>query len=660
MSIASAWPPEPAPEASEQVMGELKRLRRVSLLLAGTIFVCGPAVVGAQVLSPNPTMPTGSPVQQGDQNQSREDRRPAPPPVYDPTGGGVNVSPAAIVDTDRNLLNIDRAIASSQETSASDLKAPAAPNEFEKYVERVIGRPLPRFGTNLLLPSSRDFSTPATAAVPPDYVLNVGDVVAIYMTGSVEGSVEREVDTQGNVFLPKIGQIHLAGIRYADLRDRIAAAIGRQYRGYDVTVGIRRLRGIRVYVTGFANHPGAFTVSSLSTIANAVLQAGGPSSGGSFRSVKLYRNGAEVADFDLYELVRGGSRLNDAVLQNEDVLFIPPVGPQVAVVGSVNEEAIYEARAGETLNDVLRFAGGANSLGEKDRMFLYRTGQGSRPGPQQIGIQTGPSVPAAAGDIVQVLSEGSLAQPVDRQSILVRLEGEVNRPGNYYVAPNTPLSEVLAKAGGLTPRAFAYGARLQRASVKEQQRESYAEAIKQLELTLAASPLTQDQSQSAGERQSQLAGARQVLERLRTAEPDGRVVLDISPAANTLPAEVLLENNDEIYVPPRATTVGVFGAVYRPASFYLDGRQVLRVRDYIDRAGGTLRAADSKGIFVVRANGEVLPRRRGALNARVLPGDVIFVPVKTQSGAFWSRLKDLTSTLFQIGLSAATVSAVVN
>jgi protein involved in polysaccharide export with SLBB domain len=629
--------------------------RIVVWLLAATVATAGPAT------AQRATVPAGSPLQgtnDRDQDQDQE-RRTATVPVIDPTGGGSPVGETKISDDPRNLANIDRS-AELLNVNRAGMKAPAEPNEFERYVERALGRKLPRFGTELLLPASRDFATPATAAVPPDYLLNPGDVISIYMTGSVEGSVEREIDNEGKIFLPKVGEIRLAGIRYADLRDRISAAIGRQYRGYDVTVGIRRLRGIRVYVTGFANNPGAFTVSSLSTMANAVFAAGGPSSGGSFRSVKLYRHGAEVADFDLYELVRGGSRLHDAVLQNEDVLFIPPAGPQVAVVGSVNDEAIYEAKPGETLDDVLRYAGGPNSLGDTSRVILYRSSDNDQVGPRQIDRRSAATIAVAGADILQVLSKGTLTQPIDRQSVLVRIEGEVNRPGNYYVAPNTPLSDVMAKAGGLTPRAFAYGTRLQRLSVKEQQRESYAEAIKQLELTLAASPLTQDQSQSAGERQMQLAGARQVLERLRTAEPDGRVVLDISPAAMTLPADVLLENNDQIYVPPRATTVGVFGAVYRPASFYLDGRQPLRVRDYIDRAGGTLRAADTKGIFVVRANGEVLPQRRGALKARVLPGDVVFVPVKTQSGAFWSRFKDLTTTLFQIGLSAATVSAVID
>ncbi len=637
-------------------MAEVKFAKQVVIALLMSAAMAAPAP--AQRV--DPSVPSGSPLNGKDNDDSYRNTQSAPP-MYDPTGGGAPVSATNIIDTDRNLINIDRALAASAlDSGAAGLKPPPPPSEFEKYLERVLGRHLPRFGANLLLPASRDFATPATAAVPPDYILNVGDVISIYMTGSVEGSVEREIDNEGKIFLPKIGEVRVAGIRYADLRDRISAAIGRQYRGYGVTVGIRRLRGIRVYVTGFANSPGAFTVSSLSTMANAIFQAGGPASGGSFRSMKLYRNGQEVADFDLYDLVRGGNRVNDAVLQNEDVLFIPPAGQQIAIVGSVQEEAIYEAKPGESVEQMLAAAGGPNTLGDPTRVILYRTSDMDQPGPRQISRDQAAMTQVQGGDVLQILSKGSLIQPIDRQSVLVRVEGEVNRPGNYYVPPNTPTSNILQLAGGLSPRAFPYGTRFVRESVRAQQQESFEEAIRQLELTLAAAPLTADRSQSESERGTQIAGAKAVLERLRQARPDGRLVLDISPSAQSLPENILLENNDRIYVPPRASTVGVFGAVYRPASFLIGEARPMKVKDYVDQAGGTIRAADRGEIFVVRANGEVLSRRRGALNSYVYPGDVVFVPVKTQSGTFWAKFKDITTTLFQLGLTAATVVSVTD
>lgn len=631
------------------------RLCTILLAIAGIVGAANAQVAGQNI-------PSGSPLNNSGNNQSSGDLDSEPSAAVGQTIAAPPPSrilePKSISDTS-TILTLGQPQSGSGDQTGKLWKAPAEPGEFEDYVAKVLGRKLPRFGEDLLLPSARDFATPTTASVPPDYIINPGDTITISLAGSLEGSADREVDTNGNIYLPNVGTIHVAGVRFGDLHDRISEAIGRQYRGYTVGVIVSKLRGIRVYVTGFANNPGAFTVSGLSTLTNAVLQAGGPSAGGSFRSVKLYRNGHEVADYDLYELLRGGNRINDAVLQNEDVLFIPPAGEQVAVFGSVHEEAIYEAKPGETIEDMLKAAGGPNTLGDPSRVILYRTADTSHIGPQQISRSQTASIPVEGGDLLQILSKGSLVQPIDRQSVLVRVEGEVNRPGYYYVAPSTPLHTVMQMAGGLTPRAFAYGTAFTRQSVKLQQQQSFKEAISQLELTLAAAPLTADTSQSESERATALAGARAVLDRLKKAQPDGRVVLNIAPDATALPGDVLLENNDSIYVPPRSTTVGVFGAVYRPASFNIGDGRPLRVKDYIDRAGGTLRAADRGGIFVVRANGDVISEKRGAMHTRVIPGDVIFVPVKTQTGGFWAKFKDITTTLFQLGLSAATVTAVV-
>lgn len=615
-------------------------------------------------------IPSGSPLDSGQssQNGSIQSQRQSGPnsavegadTVSNPFGTSSLVQPFAVAGADgSSMLAQQLALSRLLNDQSYLVKAPASPGEFEKYIESLLGRKIKRFGSDLVLPAQRDFAAPAEASVPPDYTVRPGDVLKIALTGSVEGSVARVVATDGTIFLSGVGSVKVAGVRNADLEDTIARAVGTKFRAFEVAVNIEQLRGIRVYVTGLANNPGAFTVSSLSTLANAVFQAGGPSSGGSWRSVKLYRKGREVTDFDLYQLMRGGRQVADAQLQNEDVLFIPPAGQQIAVIGSVQEEAIYEAKPGENLADILAAAGGPNTLADRSRVILYRNNGSGTPGPREIETSLLRGETVAGGDIVQVLSAGTLAMPTDRQSVLVRIEGEVNKPGIYFVPPNTPMAEVINKAGGLTGNAYTFGTRFTRQSVKIQQQDSFREAIRQLELTLAAAPLTADQSASQGERESQVAGARAVLDRLRQTEPDGRIVLNLAPGSTGLPGSVLLENNDTIYVPPRASTVGVFGAVYRPASFLLDGgTPQLKVADYIDKAGGEVRAADRRNIFLVRASGEVISSKRGALKTRVVPGDVVFVPIKTQSGTFWSKFKDITTTLFQLGLSAATVVAV--
>jgi protein involved in polysaccharide export with SLBB domain len=504
----------------------------------------------------------------------------------------------------------------------------------------------------LLLPGNRDYAVPATTTIPASYQLNVGDVVAISLNGSIDGSVEVEVNTDGKIFLPKVGPVSVIGVRYADLKQVISRAIGTQYRGYSVTVGISSLRGVRVYVTGFANNPGAYTVNRLSTLLNATLAAGGPSSGGSLRSVKLYRRGQEVADFDLYDLLLRGDRGGDAILQNEDVLFIPPLGEQIAITGSVNVEAVFEIKSGETIASAIAHAGGTNVLADVTRAMLYRAGNLEKMSGQEISLADQALFAVKGGDIIQLLTIGSLRRPIGLQTVVVRIEGEVNKPGNYIVPPNTDMAQIVELAGGYTRQAFVYGTKVERVSIKTQQQESYKEAIKQLEFNLLSAPLTSGRLDNSN-RDIELSSARALLDQMRQAEPDGRLVLDVDPLATTLPGGLIMETNDRISIPPRPATIGVYGAVYRPASFALNPDKRVKVRDYIDRAGGELRAADRSGIFVVRASGDVISKRRGALDALVLPGDVVFVPVKSQSTSLLAKIREVSQVIFQLGVGVA-------
>ncbi|MBP6736143.1 MAG: SLBB domain-containing protein, partial [Rhodobacteraceae bacterium] len=306
----------------------------------------------------------------------------------------------------------------------------------------------------------------------------------------------------------------------------------------------------------------------------------------------------------------------------------------------------------------VRVAGAPNCIADPDRIIQYRTRDGSaRPGPIEVPQGEALKFAAVGGDILQILSRGSLIQPVARQSVLVRVEGEVNRPGNYYVAPNTPLATVMEMAGGVTDRGYVYGTRLVRQSVREQQRVSYAEALDQMEFALASAPLSVGSSVSEGRIAAEMKSAREVLDLLRKREPDGRVVLSMAPNSPSLPTDLLLEGNDHLIVPPRPSTVGVFGAVYRPGSFLIEGAP-LTLKQYIERAGGEHRSADRSRVFVVRANGDVITRKSGVLSKPAVPGDVVFVPMRSTRSDIWQRIRDITSVIFQLGVTAAAVNSI--
>ena len=542
-------------------------------------------------------------------------------------------------------------------------KPPPQRSEFETFVDKSVGKSLPRFGENLVLEGSKGFVTPSTAVVPPSYVLNPGDELHVGATGAVEANLNLTVDSEGRIFVPRIGAIDLAGVRYGDLAAAIKRRFNDQYKHVEVSAIISRLHGLTVYVTGSAVSPGAYTVSSLSTMANAVLAAGGPAPGGSYRIIELRRGGELVSRLDLYDLLINGDKSHDAVLQNQDVLDIRPTGPELAITGSVNDEAIFEAKAGESLGDMIKLAGGPNSLADRSRIVVSSLADLDQGGSQQLTFAQAATTPARAGDIVRILSLANMARPIERQAILATIDGEVDHPGRYYLPPGSTLADLLRVSGGETSGAFVYGSVLDRVSVQRQQKINFDRVIEDLRLAAATEPLTQNSSSAvSGDRTARSAevsqGLLSLVNELHKEEPKGRIVLPISYEAPSLPAGLRLENLDSIYIPPTPTAVGVFGLVYQQDSYlFVPGKEL---GDYLRQAGGPRDKTAAVGeIMVVRANGSVISRSEAhnLLRLKAQPGDVIFVPVRTGPTLF-DRLLAASQLVFQygVGLGALALS----
>jgi len=536
-------------------------------------------------------------------------------------------------------------------------RPPPEPGEFETFVAKALGAPLPRFGSSLILNGGKGFATSPTTTVPPDYRLNPGDELIIGVTGSVEADLRLTIDSEGRIFIPKVGSANVAGVRYGDLTAALTRKINEQYKQVTVSVAVGRLHGLTVYVTGQAVSPGAYTVSSLSTMVDAVLAASGPTAGGSFRTIQLRRGGELVTTLDLYDLLLKGDKSHDAILQNGDVIDIRPAGAEVALSGSVNAPAIYEAKPGETLADMIAFAGGLNSLADDTRLVVARLSDLDGAGTQQLTFAQARTLPAERGDIVRVLSVANIARPLERQAILATIDGEVDHPGRYYLAPGSTLGDLVARAGGMTSGAFVYGTDFQRASIRRQQKAGFDRAIDDVALAVAAAPLSElrGTADSIGTAQARQQSALAVTSRLKQIEPDGRIVLNLPYGASNLPLETKLEDNDRITIPAQPKTVGVFGAVYEPGSFLFTSS--MRLSDYLKMAGGSQRFADGGSIFVVRANGSVVSSHQvqnfGSQPA--LPGDVIYVPIRTSPGAF-ERVREIATVVYQLGLGVATLA----
>lgn len=536
----------------------------------------------------------------------------------------------------------------------SPVVRPAPPSEFEAFVK------LPRFGANLvneLAANASDYSP----LVPPDYITQSGDELQISLWGSVDADLQLTVDRSGRVTIPRVGPVLVAGVRFADLRETIAARVARTFKNFELSVSLGRLRGVRVYVTGFAQRPGAYAVNGLSTVMNAVMRAGGPSPSGSFRQIELRRQGRLVGNFDLYDLLLKGERNDDRLVQPDDVIFVGPIGPQVALLGSVNHAAIFELKRNDTLADLIRMAGGLSAVADRNRVALERLDERNALRVIELPLPAASTTTLANGDVVRVFSAVAAALSTQRQNKRVRVEGEVANPGEYVLPAASSIGDALRASGGLTPAAFIYGAQFTRESVRVTQQENYDRALRDLETESVRQSASRRVStaEDAATQEAQAAATARLIERLRGLQPSGRIVLQLAPAATTLP-DLALEDGDRLYIPPQPSTVGVFGSVFNTGSYlFVPGRTL---DNYLRLAGGPTKGADEGSVFVVRANGDVISSRQdrnffnrgnriGPLRAE--PGDTIFVPEEMDKATFVQHAKDWTQILYQFGLGVA-------
>ncbi len=245
-------------------------------------------------------------------------------------------------------------------------------SEFQTFVTQSIGRVLPMFGYDLFRKAPNTFAPVDHIPVTPDYTIGPGDELLVHIWGQVEANQSVMVDRNGMINLPKVGQVSVVGVRYQNLSSHLKAAIGRMFKNFELDVSLGKLRSIQVFVVGQAARPGNYTVSSLSTLVNALFASGGPSAKGSMRHIQLKRAGKILTEFDMYDLLQKGDKSKDIQLLSGDVIYIPTVGAMVAVAGSVNTPAIFELKDNETLASVLNLAGGLTNVAAGQKVTLER------------------------------------------------------------------------------------------------------------------------------------------------------------------------------------------------------------------------------------------------------------------------------------------------
>jgi protein involved in polysaccharide export with SLBB domain len=706
-------------------------------------------------------------------------------------------------------------------------------------------------------------------------VISAGDELRIRIWGQVNFSANLRVSREGEIYLPKAGEVHVSGLPFSAISAHLRNALERVYRNFDLSVDLGEIHSIQVYVTGHAEQPGEYTVSALSTLVDAVFLSGGPAGSGSMRHIQLKREGKVITDFDLYALLVKGDKTGDAQLQPGDVLYIPATGAEVALLGSVRQAGIYELRGEETIDNLLDAAGGRTAIASGGRLSVeridnhaqrnafelstdhaglatlladgdivridsilssyretvtlrgsvanpgrFRWHEGMRlselmpdrdslmtrdywwrrtqlglPAPEftpltgsranQSGVEGAPvsgfpgrqlstgsranhpgteqtpdSIPALQfqqsansqdksrpitaestdsgagaslasagrdgqinveknllspgvqtdwnyaviervdpktmtpslipfdlgklvfdhapsqnlelepGDVVTIFSQDDIRLPIEEQTKYVWLEGEFVHPGVYSVRPGESLRSLIARAGGLTAKAYLFGSDFTRKSTQELEQKRLSEYADRLQHQLARDSISLTAQAGGGTQGAVSSGEiasinRELIARLRQYRPTGRIVLDLNPhstGAEALP-DMAMEDGDRFMVPFEPGTVQVIGAVLNQNSFLY--RDNAKVGEYLHLAGGPSREADRGQSFVLRADGSVTSHDAGKPlfasgfdNVRLYPGDTVVVPEKSLRPSAMREFLAWTQIFSQLALGAAAVDVI--
>ena len=331
-----------------------------------------------------------------------------------------------------------------------------ADKDFTEFIVKITRLQLAPVGDEALKPFGYDIFTDAESTfapavdipVPSDYVVGPGDQLRVQLYGSTNRSVTLTVGRDGQVSLPQIGPIAVAGQRFSAVKSSIESRISQQMIGVRADLQMGATRAIQIFLLGEVERPGSYTVSGLSTVTNALFAGGGMTRVGSLRNIQLKRNGQLIRTLDLYDLLLKGDTSNDARLLAGDVVFIPPVGSTAAVNGEVLRPAIYEIRSSSTVGDLLRLSGGLTPQAEASEVRLERLNERGERAVTNLDLNSGDAraLVLRNGDILRILRVRNTLDGA------VSVAGHVYQPAPFEYHPGLRLSEVLSFES-LKPRA---------------------------------------------------------------------------------------------------------------------------------------------------------------------------------------------------------------
>lgn len=420
-----------------------------------------------------------------------------------------------------------RALERIQRAPRVDLAAEGDSVAPEPPPDSADGDGLPLFGRDLFFRVTTEFQPILYGPVDEGYRLGPGDEILLVLSGGVESAYSLEVNRQGYLIIPEVGQVPVSGMTMEELDRVLYQSLGRVYSGirgespsihFQASLG--RLRTNQVYLVGEVERPGAYQVSAIATVFNALYRAGGPKRSGSFRQLAVWRGGRVVGTIDLYDYLISGDSRSDLRLENGDRVHVPLAGRKAAVRGAVRRPAVYELAPGEDMRDLIRYAGGFNPEAVVSRIQVDRILPPDQraPGMDRVFVDVAledllatsdEEVPVRDGDEVRIFA----VSPERRH--MVDVTGDVRRPGTYEWSPTLTLRELVARADGLAESAYT-----QRAHVYRLDRETGERRLLSVSL---AGDTEEGGDLTLADRDSVVIYSNRTLRTTRTVQIDGFV-----------------------------------------------------------------------------------------------------------------------------------------
>jgi protein involved in polysaccharide export with SLBB domain len=342
---------------------------------------------------------------------------------------------------------------------------------LDKSDAEPLNRELTQFGYEFFKNSSPFLNALDNMPASGTYALGPGDTLNIVSWGSLSAKHELVIDRNGEITIPKVGVVNVSGLTYDQAKEVIYKAVSRYYKNFELNVSLGKIRTIQIFAVGEVANPGTIPVSSLSTLINALSAAGGPSRNGSLRNIKLLRDGKVVSEIDLYEMFLSGDRSKDVRLQNGDTIFVPVIGPVVAVAGEVKRPAIYELREKTSLTEVIKMAGGITATGDTGRIQVERVA--NRKSKVALDFQPVEGIQDPSLNSVEIMDRDMIKVFPKTESIrdVVVLRGNVVRPGEYQYKKGMRLKDVISSFSDLLPESYLDSAEITRLSLPDYNKE---------------------------------------------------------------------------------------------------------------------------------------------------------------------------------------------